>query len=299
MKEREKRPTAEAHNGPHAQPALKTFWHYPYASLVKERRPSNWDVVVEKILSLAPRAVDLLLLRRKGARRHDHQARVMRGMWPLLTDVALLEFKGPTRGLRPRDLVKLLSYGWEYSSLDDSAVAKPSHLSLVLAVPKKTPVLLREYDSCALQPQPLGGGYVRLTGSVYTMVVVLLDQVADAERDDFLRLFTHDRARVNDPLALRWAQAWIRKARTMQDLKHLEGFDDLVQEFIDSLGVDELLQRVTPEQRLAGLDPEQRLAGLDPAQVLEHYASEQHLASLDPEQLQKLHAALDKKLRGQ
>ena len=257
MKEREKRPTAEAHKGPRAQPVLKTFWHYPYASLVKERKPANWDVVVEKLLSLAPRAVDLLLLRRKGAKRLDHEARVMRGLWPLLTDVALLEFKGPTRGLRPRDLVKLVSYGWEYSSLDDSAVARPSHLSLVLAVPKETPILLREYDCCGLQPQPLGGGHVRLTGSIYTMVVVLLDQVADAERDDFLRLFTHDRARVNDPLALRWAQAWIRKARTMQDLKHLEGFDDLVQEFIDSLGVDELLRRVSPEQRLAGLDPEQ------------------------------------------
>ncbi|MCG8421203.1 MAG: hypothetical protein MJE77_25050, partial [Proteobacteria bacterium] len=42
---------------------------------------------------------------------------------------------------------------------------------------------------------------------------------------------------------------------------------DLVQEFIDSLGVDDLLRRVTPEQRLAGLDPEQRLAGLDPEQL--------------------------------
>ncbi|MCG8425235.1 MAG: hypothetical protein MJE77_45725, partial [Proteobacteria bacterium] len=228
MKEREKRPTAEAHKGPRAQPVLKTFWHYPYASLVKERKPANWDVVVEKLLSLAPRAVDLLLLRRKGAKRLDYEARVMRGLWPLLTDVALLEFKGPTHGLRPRELGKLLSYGWEYWSQDDTSPVKPSQLSLVLAIPKETPTLLHEYDSCALQPQPLGDGYVRLTGSVYTMVVVLLDQVADAERDDFLRLFTHDRARVNDPLALRWAQAWIRKARTMQDLKHLEGFDDLV-----------------------------------------------------------------------
>ncbi|MCG8418903.1 MAG: hypothetical protein MJE77_13280, partial [Proteobacteria bacterium] len=87
MKERGKRPTAEAHNGPRAQPALKTFWHYPYASLVKERKPANWDVVVEKLLSLAPRAVDLLLLRRKGVKRLDHEARVMRGLWPLLTDV--------------------------------------------------------------------------------------------------------------------------------------------------------------------------------------------------------------------
>ena len=209
----------------------------------------------------------------------------MRGLWPLLTDVALLEFKGPTRGLRPRELGKLLSYGWEYWSQQDSSAAKPSQLSLVLAVPKETPTLLRDYDSCGLRPQPLGGGYVRLTGSVYTIVVVLLDQVADAERDDFLRLFTDDRAKVNDPLAWRWAQAWIRKARTMEDLKHLEGFDDLVQEFIDSLGVDELLRRVTPEQRLAGLDPDELLRRVTPEQRLAGLDPEQRLAGLDPEQL--------------
>ncbi len=29
--------------------ALKTFWHYPYASLVKERKPPGWEIVVENL----------------------------------------------------------------------------------------------------------------------------------------------------------------------------------------------------------------------------------------------------------
>ena len=259
----------------------------------------------------------------------------MRGLWPHLTDTALLEFKGPTRGLRRRDLPKLLSYGWEYLSQDDCMVDDPCELSLVLAVPTETPTLRREYGRCRVEAQPLGNGYVRLVGSWYTILVVLLDQVANAERDDFLRLFTHDRVKVKDQKALWWMHSWIRRARTMPELKQLEGFDDIVEGLIDALGVEELLRHVrpetllasldpeqrlaglnpeqrlaglNPEQRLAGLNPEQRLAGLnpeqvlehyDPERVLEHYDPEQRLAGLDTEQLKRLHAALDKKLKGQ
>ena len=149
---------------------------------------------------------------------------------------------------------------------------------------------------------------MRLVGTSYTILVVLLDQVADAERDDFLRLFTHDRAKVKDQKALWWMHGWIRKARTMPELKQLEGFDNIVEGLIDALGVEELLRHVRPETLLASLDPEQRLAGLnpeqvlehyDPERVLEHYDPEQRLAGLDTEQLKRLHAALDKKLKGQ
>ena len=290
------------------QRLLKTFWHYPYASLISERKPPGWEVTVEKALSLTPRSVDQLLLHRNNTERRDQAARVMRGLWPHLTDTALLEFKGPTRGLRRRDLPKLLSYGWEYLSQDDCVIDDPRELSLVLAVPTETPTLRREYGRCRVEAQPLGDGYVRLVGSCYTIFVVLLDQVANAERDDFLRLFTHDRAKVKDQNALWWMHSWIRKARTMPELKQLEGFDNIVEGLIDALGVEELLRHVRPEallasldpeQRLAGLDAEQRLAGLDAEQRLAGLDAEQRLAGLDPEQLKRLHAALDKKLKGQ
>ena len=285
-------------NDTRKEPALKTFWHYPYASLMKERKPPGWEVKVEQVLSLAPRSADQLLLYRDSTERRDHEAKVMRGLWPLLTDVAILEFKGPTRGLRKRDLAKLISYGGEYLSQDDCAVEKPSELSLVLVVPKETPTLRREYERCEVEPEPLDGGYVRLAGWRYTLVVAFLDKVADADRDDFLRLFTDDRGKVKDPKAIQWIQAWIRKARTMEELKHSEEFEDIVKGLIESVGVEELLNLMDPEQRLAGLDPDEVLRHYDPDQVLGHYNLEQRLAGLDPEQLRLLRAALDKKLNG-
>ncbi|MCG8417615.1 MAG: hypothetical protein MJE77_06680, partial [Proteobacteria bacterium] len=138
MTEYKKDPPAGNQNDTKKEPALKTFWHYPYASLMKERKPPGWEVKVEQVLSLAPRSADQLLLYRDSTERRDHEAKVMRGLWPLLTDVAILEFKGPTRGLRKRDLAKLISYGAEYFAQDDCAVEKPSELSLVLVVPKET-----------------------------------------------------------------------------------------------------------------------------------------------------------------
>jgi hypothetical protein len=45
----------------------------------------------------------------------------------------------------------------------------------------------------------------------------------------------------------------------MMAVQDLEGYDEVVQRF---------LELVTPEQRVAGLAPEQRLAGLAPEQVV-------------------------------
>ena len=259
---------------------LKTFWHHPYADLIKKRKPPGWQVTVDKTLSLAPRSADQLLLCRSSTERRDDEANVMRGLWQHLTDTALLEFKGPTSGLRGRDLHKLISYGAEYLSEEDCVIEKASELSLVLAVPKETPTLRREYERCEVEPELLGGGYVRLVGRKYTMLVVLLDQVANAEHDDFIRVFTDDRAKIKDPKALWWANAWIRKVRTMEELKELEGYEDMVAGLIESLGAEVVLGHFNPEERLAGLDPEERLAGLT------------------PEQLKRLRAALDQKLNG-
>jgi hypothetical protein len=37
----------------------------------------------------------------------------------------------------------------------------------------------------------LGGGYGRIDGGVYTVFLVITDEVSDEERDDFLRIFSH------------------------------------------------------------------------------------------------------------
>ncbi len=274
---------------------LRTFWHYPYADLVMCRLPPGWDVVVEKLLSLQPRVVDMLLLRHPGGERRDDEARVMRGLWQHLTSTVLLEFKGPTAGLRRRDLANLLSYGTEYLAQDECPIARLDELSLVLVVPRETPTLLREYEHCKLTPEPLKDGYVRLLGMPYTVLVVLLDRVADAERDDYLRLFTAKFEHIRDYGALAWAQSWLKTDRKdMEHLKHLEGYEELVRDFakhfgkqavLDYMTPEERLAGLEPEERLAGLEPEERLAGLEPAQVLAEFEPEQRLAGLEPAQI--------------
>ncbi len=263
----------------------RTFWHYPYADLVMSRRPPGWEVVVEKILSLQPRVADMLLLRHPGGERRDEEAGVMRGLWRHLTSTVLLEFKGPTAGLRQRDLANLLSYGAEYLAEDECPIVRLDELSLVLVVPRETPTLWRELDHCSLKPQPLKDGYVRLLGMPYTVLVVLLDQVADAERDDYLRLFTAKFEHIRDHEALAWAQSWLKTDRKdMEHLKHLEGYEDLVRDFAKHFGKQAVLDHMTPEERLAGLEPEQILAGLSPAQVLAGFEPAERLAGLDPEE---------------
>ena len=262
----------------------KTFWHYPYAALIRERMPPGWELVVEYDLSLSPRAADLLLLRRQDTERRDHQARVMRGLWPHLTDVVLLEFKGPTAGLRQRDLCKLMSYGWEYLSEHDCPAHDESELSLVMVLPEPTPTLWQECERWKLTPAPLSDGYVRLLGKRCTMVLVLLDQVADAEHDDFIRLFTSHRRRIHDPQAIKWIHERLREVLSMDELKHGKEYSELVASFIETLGPDIVLSKFAPEERVAGLAPEERVAGLAPEERVAGLAPEERVAGLAPEE---------------
>ncbi len=235
----------------------KTYWHYPYAALLRERMPPGWVLDVEHPLSLAPRTADLLLLRSQGSEHRDHEARVMRGLWQHLTDVVLLEFKSPSAGLRPRDLSKLLSYGWEYLSQPDCRAYQETDLSLVLVVPRDSRTLSGECQRWNLEREPLGNGYVRLLGKGCTILVVLLDQVAEAEHGDFLRVFTPNRAQIRDASAIKWIHSRLREVLSMEELKKLDEYEELVAGFIDLFGPEAVLSQFEPEQRLAGLSPEE------------------------------------------
>ncbi len=51
-------------------------------------------------------------------------------------------------------------------------------------------------------------------------------------------------------------------------VEDLEGYDAVIQKFVELLPPEKRLLGLAPEQRLAGLAPEQRLAGLLPEQFL-------------------------------
>jgi hypothetical protein len=99
-----------------------------------------------------------------------------------------------------------------------------------------------------------------------------------------LQLFTTNRG-ARDPAALAWLNQWrLGAEKTMQDIEHMEGYDELMAMIRDSLTVEERLFGLTPEQRLAGLGPEERLAGLGPEERLAGLGPEERLAGLGPEE---------------
>jgi hypothetical protein len=267
-----------------------TAWHPPFYGLIEDGAPPSTEIRTEIVLSQQPRRADLLLLRRKRMPRRDREARVLRGLWPLLGPVTLAEFKGPTAGFRGHDLLRLLGYGVQYHELNMHALGGPAGLTLALLTPAETPSLQAAVDYMGWRLERLGNGYARIAGAWYSTIVAFIDEVCEAERDDYLRLFSRHREQSHE--AVRWLNGRCLRM-TMENLRELDGYDDLVERLLSTLTPEEVLRHYKPEERLAGLapeevlrhyKPEERLAGLAPEERLAGLAPEERLAGLAPEE---------------
>jgi hypothetical protein len=132
----------------------------------------------------------------------------------------------------------------------------------------------------------LGNGYARMTGAWYTTVVAFIDEVCEAERDDYLRLFSRHRKQAHE--AVRWLNARCLRMTTMDNLRELEGYDDLVERLLSTLTPEEVLRHYKPEDILHHYKPDERLAGLGPEERLAGLGPEERLAGLGPEELLQL-----------
>ena len=119
----------------------------------------------------------------------------------------------------------------------------------------------------------LGGGYRRIDGAVYALYVAVTDEVAEAEHDGFLRLFS--RLQGADPEAARWVRHWMKESTMTQKIEDIPGYDDIF---------DKILEELPPQKRMLGLTPEQRVAGLSDDELLAVLTPER-LAVLTPERL--------------
>jgi hypothetical protein len=254
-----------------------TAWHPPFYDLMAEGAPPSTEIRTEVVLSQQPRRADLLLLRRRDMPPRDGEALVLRGLWPLLGPVTLAEFKGPTSGFRASDLPRLFTYGMQYYELNMQALAGPSELTLALLTPAETPSLLAAIGQMGWRLERLGNGYARVAGAWYSTVIAFIDEVCEAERDDYLRLFSRHRKQTRE--AVWWLNAHRLRMTTMENNHELEGYDDLVERLLSTLTPDEVLRHYKPEERLAGLRPEE---------VLRHYKPEERLAGLRPEEILQL-----------
>ena len=235
----------------------RDLWHLGFARLIRQRAPPGFLVRPEVPLSDEPQRADLILIRREDMPPCDGDAQVLRALWPHLGKDTVLEFKSPVRGFRRTDLKRLLAYGAQYHVLEDERLPWPSDLTLVLVVPARSAALDDEIARMGFRLTWIGGGYGRIDGGVYTVFLVITDEVSDEERDDFLRIFSHHACRTNE--AFWWWQQWRAEEVTMQDVETMEGYEDMRRRFAESL---------TPEERLAGLSPEQVLSAFSPEQRL-------------------------------
>jgi len=270
------------------------LWHLAFVNLIQRRAPPNFEVQSEVRLTIEPQRADILLLRRIGVERQDHKALVLRRLWPRLGRVAVLEYKSPVdSAFRPGDLLRLVGYGVLYHTAHHDELPEREDLTLVLVVASVTPTLLEEIERMGSALTPLDGGYARIDGLMYTTHVVVIDEVTEAERDEYLRLFSHKPALPGK--ATLWLRQWMKETKMKQpDMEEVPGFKELfaksIAKAIQEMPLEERLEGLAPEERLAGLAPEQvlgafeqRLAGLALEQVLG--AFEQRLAGLAPEQV--------------
>lgn len=267
-------------------------WHLAFANLIENRAPKDFKVQSEVRLSLEPQRADMLLLRRTciepvddiGNEQVDEKDKkdiVLPTLWPLLGLVTVLEFKSPVNSaFRPRDLLRLVGYGVLYDTTHLDEIPKREDLTLVLVVASITPTLLDELDRMAWTLTPLGGGYARIDGVMYTAYVVITDEVTEADRDDYVRLFSHLPAVPGE--AMRWIQQWMREKKMKQpDIDELPGFAELFKKTLDAIPI---------EERLAGLTPKEALGAFAPEQVLSAFAPEQVILALPLEALRALPA---------
>jgi hypothetical protein len=252
-----------------------TLWHESFYTCISDRAPPGFELRTEFLLSLRPRRADLLLLRRSGEPRRDAEAQLLRGLWPRLGAASLVEFKSPVRGFRRTEFLRLCGYGLQYHEHNLDDLPDASQLTLVLIVPSLNDAFEAELAALRCTLRDLGDGYAEVVGFPYSIYVARTNEVAEAEQDDFLRIYS--KHTVQTEQARHWLEIWIENKRSdMPTVTEREDYDEILDKLLRSLPPERVLRSVDPrallehckpEDRLAGLAPEQRLTDLGPGEV--------------------------------
>ena len=280
--------------------APRTLWHLMLYALLDERRPSAFEVRFEVPLSKEPQRADFLLLRR--TKEGDvSDARVLRRLWGLIREQALVEYKSVSASLEPGDLTKLLGYGAQYASLNRDRLKHKQDLLLVLLVPSMTPTLKDELSFLDAKLGRAKAGYAPIEGLCFPAYAVFVDEVALVERDQLVGMFGHGTSLEG---ADRWwwiHHLWNREG-VMANVnpEDMEGYDELTAKFLASLPVNEVMAKFVAglpvELRLEGLAPKDRLKGLAPEDRFEGLTPEDRFEGLSMEELRAMLEELRRRL---
>jgi hypothetical protein len=279
--------------------AKRVVWHVGFGMALRRRGSRAFEVRDEVPLSEQPPRLDYLLLR-KGPVPPDDDPQTLRRLWPLLPQLSIVEYKSPGRPYRTGDLDRLWGYVHLFHADGRSRPGRRQDLCAVLAVPGRTPSLDADVEQMGLSWEDLGDGYWRVNKGLFTLWVVELNRVGQAEGDDLLYSLGS-----GELLTARARWFWIELVGSTEagmSMEDMDGYEELMSKLLkrlpaermvkvlDELPAEEVLSHYAPEQRLAHCAPEQRLAGLDrdhqalalPLEVL-RLLPEQYIASLSTE----------------
>ena len=257
-----------------------TWWHLPFGALVTERCPAWIEVQLEVILQRQPQRLDhVYLLRAKSRCDPNDCGRVLRGLWEHIQVVGLGEFKSTARPFRTGDLYRLTGCGWTW--LHQHPELAPDDLVLVLIVADFNDALRDEIVRCGAVLEALGCGYHHARVGGLKLIVVELDAVAVAEKDEYVKVFGHDPSWT--PEVVQWLDRYTTQEHTVIDPKQLDGWDEAMQKIARSVPLKHRLAGLTAEQRAElaqGLKPEERLRGLTPDDLAHALKPEDRLVGL-------------------
>jgi len=109
---------------------------------------------------------------------------------------------------------------------------------------------------------------------MYTTFVVFSDEVASAEDDDFMRIFSHHQVRRRETRW--WLEQWLQRTTNMSDYhqedpRAIEGYEEVLQKLLESLPLEERFRGLSAEEHVLAL-PDETLRAL----------SEDYLHTLSP-----------------
>ena len=249
----------------------RTAWHVLFVASLSEHGAPGFQVLAEAPLSSEPLRADVIVIRRPEGPRDDAAARTLRSFWPQVSHTALIEFKSPSRPLRPGELAKLFGYGGQYHAPRTEEIGSSAELLLVLVVPSITPTLMDELRRLRLRVAPVAPGYLRADGRPYELLVIELSAVVDADGDELMTIFI--RSRMLSLFATRFMEQHRMTPNAPNNRADLEDYHEVVQRWLSSLTPAERLEGLAPSERLEGLSPEQLLLAL-PDEVLRGLADD-------------------------
>ena len=219
----------------------------------------------------------LYTLRARTSRDPRDHGEVLRGLWEHIPQVGVAEYKSVSAPFATGDLYRLLACGWHW--LHRHPEFAPEDLVLVLLVATRTPTLDGELTRCGARLTSAGAGYWRGTVRGLGLVLVDLDAVGEAERDDYVRAFGLHA--VETPEVVQWLRRHTNLLEnTMLSPKELAGHEDLIRKIAQSVPARLRLEGLSPEQRaevLGNLTAEERLRDLTAEEVLPLFKPEEVL----------------------